>query len=266
MSRNLHYLLRPLLTLCGLLLLWEAAVRLLELPPYLLPSPWAVAQAMARQPDLLLRNALVTLTEMLLGLGFGALLGGLAALALLLSARARRWLLPLLVASQAVPVFALAPLLVLWLGFGIASKVMMALLIIFFPVAVTLFDGLRRTDPGLLDLARVMTSDAPHHRLRVLLHLRFMAALPALFSGLKVAAAIAPIGAVIGEWVGASAGLGYVMLQANARVQTDLMFAALFTLAATAVALYVAVDHLGRRLLPWQADSLPSLDPEPEET
>lgn len=246
---------RPLITLAGLLLLWEAFVRLFEIPPYLLPAPSQVALAFIRSADLLARNAVVTLAEMLLGLAFGALLGGLAALALLLSARARRWLLPLLVASQAVPVFALAPLLVLWFGYGLASKVVMALLIIFFPVAVTLYDGLRRTDPGLLDLARVMTADAPRHRLRVLQHIRLMAALPSLFSGLKVAAAIAPIGAVIGEWVGASAGLGYVMLQANARVQIDLMFAALFTLALTAVALYAAVDRCGRALLPWQPDS-----------
>lgn len=249
-------LLRPALTLAGLLLLWQWLVWLFAVPPYLLPSPLAVAQAMARQPELLARNALVTFTEMLLGLSFGALLGAAAALALLLSIRARRWLLPLLVASQAVPVFTLAPLLVLWFGYGLASKVVMALLIIFFPVAVTLYDGLRRTDPGLLDLARVMTSDAPRHRFRVLAQIRFMAALPAFVSGLKVAAAIAPIGAVIGEWVGASAGLGYVMLQANARVQIDLMFAALFVLAITAVALYAAVDRLGRHLLPWQADSL----------
>jgi putative hydroxymethylpyrimidine transport system permease protein len=154
-----------------------------------------------------------------------------------------------------VPVFALAPLLVLWLGFGMASKVMMAMLVIFFPVAVALYDGLRRTEPGWLDLARVMTADAPQHRLRILRHIRLMAALPAFASGLKIAAAVAPIGAVIGEWVGASAGLGFRMLQANARVQTDLMFAALILLAVCAVALYACVDAATRHLLRWQADS-----------
>ncbi|WP_428246806.1 ABC transporter permease [Ferrovibrio sp.] len=250
---------RPLLTLAGLLVLWEIAVRGFAIPAYLLPPPSAVAQAFALHIEMLARNAAVTVAEMLIGLLLGALLGACAALALLLSTRARRWLLPLLVASQAVPVFALAPLLVLWFGYGLASKVAMALLIIFFPVAVTLYDGLRRTDPGLLDLARVMTADARQHRLRVLSEIRLMAALPSLFSGLKVAAAVAPIGAVIGEWVGASAGLGYVMLQANARVQIDLMFAALFTLALCAVALYAIVDHISRRLLPWQADSHLSL-------
>lgn len=247
-------ILRPLVTIAGLLLLWEAIVWLFTLPPYILPPPHRVAGAFARSGDLLLAEAAVTVAEMLLGLLFGAALGVAAALGLLMSPAARRWLLPLLVASQAVPVFALAPLLVLWFGFGMASKVIMAMLIIFFPVAVTLYDGLRRTEPGWLDLATVMTGGDPRHRFRVLLRIRLMAALPAFASGLKVAAAVAPIGAVIGEWVGASAGLGFLMLQANARVQTDLMFAALITLALCAVALYGAVDAVTRRLLPWQAD------------
>ena len=247
--------LRPLLTLLGLLLLWEAIVWLFVLPPYILPPPHRVLLTLFDRIELLAGHAAVTLAEILLGLLFGALLGGAAALGLLLSPPVRRWLLPIIVASQAVPVFALAPLLVLWFGYGMASKIVMALLIIFFPVAMTLYDGLRRTEPGWLDLARVMTGDAPRHRLRILLRIRLMAALPAFASGLKVAAAVAPIGAVIGEWVGASAGLGFLMLQANARVQTDLMFAALIVLATCAVALYALVDALSRRLLPWQADS-----------
>lgn len=248
-------MMRPLVTLAGLVLLWQLIVTLFALPPYILPPPYAVARAFIERGDVLLTEATVTLAEMLLGLLFGALLGAMAALGLLASDAARRWLLPVIVASQAIPVFALAPLLVLWFGYGMASKIVMAMLIIFFPVAATLYDGLRRTEPGWLDLARVMTANDPRHRHRVLLRIRLMAALPALASGLKIAAAVAPIGAVIGEWIGSSAGLGFLMLQANARVQTDLMFAALITLALCAVALYAAVDFLSRRLLPWQADS-----------
>lgn len=247
--------LRPLITLCGLLLLWQVVVWLFALPPYILPSPLSVARAFMLRGDVLIAEAAVTVTEMLLGLIFGAILGAATALGLLISITARRWLLPLIIASQAVPVFALAPLLVLWFGYGIASKIVMAMLIIFFPVSAALYDGLRRTDPGWLDLAHVMTGGARQHRLRILLRIRLMAALPAFASGLKIAAAVAPIGAVIGEWVGASAGLGFLMLQANARVQTDLMFAALILLALCAVALYAAIDYLTRRLLPWQADS-----------
>lgn len=254
--------LRPLLTLLGLVLLWHAVVWLFALPLYILPPPHRVALALIENADLLLREAAITVAEMLLGLLFGTLLGMTAAVSLLVSAVARRWLLPLLVASQAVPVFALAPLLVLWLGFGMASKIMMAMLVIFFPVAMALYDGLRRTEPGWLDLARVMTADAPQHRLRILRHVRLMAALPAFASGLKIAAAVAPIGAVIGEWVGASAGLGFRMMQANARVQTDLMFAALIVLMFCAIALYAGVDVLTRRLLRWQPDSHALLIPD----
>jgi putative hydroxymethylpyrimidine transport system permease protein len=168
------------------------------------------------------------------------------------SGAARRWLLPLLVASQALPVFALAPLLVLWLGYGMASKVAMAVLIIFFPVTVAFYDGLRRTEPGWLELARVMNARSAS----VLWRVRVPAALPAMASGLRVAAAVAPIGAVVGEWVGSSAGLGHLMLQANARVQVDLMFAALLVLAAMALLLHAAVDRLTRRLVRWQPERI----------
>jgi putative hydroxymethylpyrimidine transport system permease protein len=146
--------------------------------------------------------------------------------------------------------FALAPLLVLWFGYGLASKVVMATLIIYFPVTAAFYDGLKRTDPGWLDLARTMGGG----RLAVLRVIRIPAALPALASGLRVATAVAPIGAVVGEWVGSSAGLGYMMLHANARLQIDVMFAALFVLAAFAVLLYFAVDRLLRLALPWQSE------------
>ncbi len=156
--------------------------------------------------------------------------------------------------SQAIPVFALAPILTLWLGYGIASKVAMATLIIYFPVTSAFFDGLRRTEPGWLDLARTMDGG----RARILWHVRIPAALPALGSGLRVATAVAPIGAVVGEWVGASAGLGYYMLHMNGRMQTDAMFAALLTLALMAVAIYFAIDAGLRRALPWQPETDPA--------
>jgi len=240
-------LLRGLTVAAGLVLLWQLLVWATAAPPFILPDPLRVAAALADRWPLLLRHAGVTLAEILLGLLLGTLLGAAAALALASAAVLRRWLLPVLVASQAVPVFALAPLLVLWLGYGMASKVAMATLIIFFPVTAAFYDGLRRTDPGWLALAKTMGAG----RRAVLRHIALPAALPAFTSGLRVATAVAPIGAVVGEWVGSSAGLGHLMLQANARMQTDLMFAALLVLAVMALALYFAVDALCRRLLPW---------------
>jgi putative hydroxymethylpyrimidine transport system permease protein len=240
----------------GLIAFWQGLVMAAGLPPFILPGPWRVAMAWLDHRAMLLDHGLITFAEILLGLVLGTALGCGTALLMAFLAPARRWLMPVLVVSQAVPVFALAPILVLWFGYGLASKVVMATLIIFFPVTAAFSDGLRRTDPGWLDLARTMDAG----RLAILRHVRVPAALPALASGLRVATAVAPIGAVVGEWVGSSAGLGYLMLHANARLQVDLMFAALLTLAAFAVALYFAVDGALRRAIPWSPDSSPTDD------
>lgn len=239
---------------CGLVAVWQAVVWLTGAPHFILPGPVRVAAALADGAGLIASHAGTTFFEILAGLAIGALIGCGTALTMSYFQPARRWLLPALVFSQAVPVFALAPLLVLWFGYGLASKIAMAVLIIYFPVTSAFFDGLRRTDQGWLDLARVMDGS----RWTTLRHIRIPAALPALASGLRVAAAVAPIGAVVGEWVGSSAGLGYLMLHANARLQIDLMFAALFVLAAFGVALYFAIDGALRRALPWQAETLPA--------
>jgi len=248
--------LRPLIILAGLIGLWQIVVSLSGAPPYILPAPLEVANAWWRRADVILEHAALTAAEILLGLALGAVLGACSALSMAYFRPARRWLLPVLVISQAVPVFALAPLLVLWFGYGIASKVAMATLIIYFPVTAAFHDGLRRTEPGWLDLARTMNAS----RWSTLRHVRIPAALPALASGLRVATAVAPIGAVVGEWVGSSAGLGYLMLHANARMQIDVMFAALFTLSVLAVALYFTMDTLLRRAMPWLPDSVPGND------
>lgn len=229
----------------GFIFVWEGVILLTDIEHFLLPTPQSVGQAFVTRGNLLWHHALITFTEILLGLGIGGACGMLTALALSGWPRAGRWVFPLLIISQAIPVFAIAPLLVLWFGFGMASKIAMSVLIIYFPVTAAFYDGLRRTSSGWLDLAQVMGGS----KWLILRHLRFPAALPALASGLRIATAVAPIGAVIGEWVGASRGLGYLMLQANARLQTDLMFAALIILSLFAVTLYLLMDHILRRAL-----------------
>lgn len=240
--------LRPLTLLVGLTGLWQLLVTLTGVPPYILPGPMPVARAMAAHLPALAGHLGATLTEILLGLTLGTLLGSSAALAMILSPLLKRWMLPVLVASQAVPVFAMAPILVLWLGYGMASKVAMAVLIIFFPVASSFYSGMRRTDADLLELARIMDA----RPLKVLTSIIVPSALPSFAAGLRVATAVAPIGAVVGEWVGSSRGLGYFMLHANARMQIDLMFAALAVLAAASLSLYFLVDQLLDRLVFWQ--------------
>ncbi len=220
----------------------------------MLPSPLAVVESLWGHQSLLFEHALVTLQEILLGLVGGVLIGGMSALAMALIPALQPWMLPPLVLGQAIPVFALAPLLVLWFGYGMASKIVMAMIIIYFPVTAALFDGLRRTNKEWLDLANTMGAS----RFSILWHLRLPAALPALGSGLRIATAFAPIAAVVGEWVGSGAGLGYLMLHANGRMQTDLMFAAMIVLMAMALALYISVDRILIRLTPWAPHTLTS--------
>jgi len=226
------------------LALWAGLVRLFDLPRFILPGPEAVAAALWRDRLLLADHAATTLTEIGAGLVIGTLLGALLALVLALLPGLARGLHPVLIVSQTVPVFALAPILTLWLGYGMAAKIVMAVLIIFFPVSTGFLHGLRRTEPGWLALARVMGGS----RWRILWHLRVPAALPDLAGGLRLAATYAPIGAVIGEWVGGSRGLGYLMLMANGRARTDLLFAALLVLVALTLALRAAADRLADRL------------------
>jgi putative hydroxymethylpyrimidine transport system permease protein len=249
--KPIRLIIRPLITLFGLVVVWALVGRGAHIPTYLLPGPHSVANALWSQRDVLIACAGTTLAETLLGLLVGVLLGVGCALIMVFSPVVERWLMPLVLLSQAVPVFALAPLLVLWFGFGMASKVVMAVLIIFFPITAAFSDGLRRTETGWLDLARTMNASP----WAILSQVRLPAALPAFGSGLRVATAIAPIGAVVGEWVGASSGLGYIMLNANARLQTDEMFAALLVLALMTIALWTLVDQALKRLLYWAPDT-----------
>ncbi|MEP3344972.1 MAG: ABC transporter permease [Litoreibacter sp.] len=219
-------------------LLWQAAVWVTGVPQFILPCPWRVAQAAWQNRLLIGEHALVTLSEVALGLLIGSLLGMASAVQLASSERLHRLVMPLLVFTQAVPVFALAPILTLWFGYGIASKVMMAVLIIYFPVTSAFYDGLNRIPQSMLDMAQTMGGT----KAGIMRRIRIPHAMPSLGTGLKLAAVYAPIGAVIGEWVGASKGLGYLMLLANGRVKTDLMFASLITLAAMTVALYIAAN------------------------
>ena len=241
---------RFLLSAVALLLLWQVMVRVTAPPAYILPGPWPVAVALVVNFPQLLGHLGITAAEILGGLFLGTLLGMGCAVAMIGSSLLRGWFQPLLVISQALPVFALAPLLVLWFGYGIGSKMVMAVLIIFFPVASSFYQGMRRTPPELLDLARIMDG----RRWAVLCRIVIPFGLPSLAAGVRMAAAVAPIGAVVGEWVGSSAGLGYYMLHANGRMQIAEMFAALALLAAFSLAMWFVVDRLMTRLIYWESE------------
>lgn len=226
------------------LIVWQVIVLVSGAPSFILPDPMRVFQTLIRSRALIFENALVTITEVLFGLVIGAFLGIGTAIFLTNSALARRLIMPMLVFSQAVPVFALAPVLTLWLGYGLGSKIVMTVLIIFFPVTSSFHDGLTRVSTGALDLAKTMGAT----KRQIMWRIRFPSALPSLGSGLRLAAVYAPIGAIIGEWVGASKGLGYLMLLANGRAKIDLMFASLIVLASFTILLHFVVDKFATRL------------------
>jgi putative hydroxymethylpyrimidine transport system permease protein len=242
---------RALFVALGLVVIWQAIIWIFEPPAFMLPPPVKVFAALRDRPDLWRVDAVTTLTETVIGLVAGTVLG--AGLALLMSflPPTKRLLLPVMVVSQALPVFAIAPLLALWFGFGLASKVVMATIAIFFPVSSAYNDGLARTDSQLLDLAKLYGAS----RAKEVAVLRIPSALPSLITGVRLAAVYAPIGALIGEWVGASSGLGYAMLLANGRSQTAVVFACLFLLAAMSILLRAVVDLLTRNLAPWAPES-----------
>ena len=240
---NAQRMLTPLAVGLGLLAGWQVLVLLTGLPPFLLPGPGAVASAIVSHREVLAQGAVTSLTEILAGFALGAGTGAILAVLMASFPRLAAALRPVLLLSQVIPIFALAPILTLWLGFGMAPKITVVALICFFPVASAFLDGLMRSSPACLDLARTMGAS----RWREMAHIRIPMALPMLGSGLTLAAVYAPIGAVIGEWVGGSEGLGAVMIHANGRMRTDLAFAALALVTLIALGFHALVSRLVSR-------------------
>jgi ABC-type nitrate/sulfonate/bicarbonate transport system permease component len=247
LGRALPPLLFSLLVLGG----WQAYAELADISPLLLPSPWEVAGSVVDNAALFGRNAVVTLTEILLGFTLGAAAGiGLAVL-LTYSLLAERAVYPWLVASQMVPIVAVAPILVVWFGFTIVPKVVVVALVCFFPVVVNTIDGLKSVDPVMIRLVRTLGMS----RLRTMRSVRLPSALPYVFSGLKVAMALSVIGAVFGEWVGSSEGLGYLMLALNNQLATVDLFAAVLVLSLMGIALFFLVGMVERLVIPWHHET-----------
>jgi putative hydroxymethylpyrimidine transport system permease protein len=243
----------PMAVIAGLLGLWELAARwdwiadALNIKPFLIPAPSDIGESLWEDRELLAEDAWVTAQEVVLGFAIALVVGFLFAVVLHLSDTLRRAFYPLLVASQTVPVIAIAPILIVWLGFGIGPKLAIIALVCFFPITVNTLDGLRSVDP---DLPRMMrTLDAK--RVQILRRVEVPSALPYLFSGAKIAAAISVIGAVFGEWAGADEGLGHLILIAQGQLQTARVFAAVVVLSALALILFGALALIERRFGWW---------------
>lgn len=244
---NKAHLIPPLL-LVVVLGIWEVFCRMGGIPNFILPPPTRILAVAVGQATLLLPHAAATLVEILAGIGLALAVAIPLAVVMHTRPPVERALAPFLIASQAIPVFALAPLLVVWLGYGLASKVLMAAVIIFFPITISLLEGFKSCDRDYRILFELMGAGP----LQALRRLYWPWALPYFFAGLKVGVSVATIGAVIGEWVGAQQGLGYVMIQANARLKVDLVFAAILWLSLMGVGLWALVGIIAQRCLWWK--------------
>lgn len=241
----------PAAFIVSLIFAWEMWVRIAELPDFLLPAPTEIVRQLIQSWSAGLRtDAWVTLSEALIGYSGGVLLGFVLAVAITYSKILERIIWPIIVASQATPKIALAPLFVVWLGFGMAPKVMVTILLVFFPIVVTTAQGLKSVDPSLLQLLRSVSAS----QWQIFRKVRLPNALPYIVSGMKISITLAVIGAVVGEWVGANEGLGYRILYAKSQLQTTLTFAAIAILIVMGVLLFLAVTLLGKLLTPWMQE------------
>lgn len=238
----------PLLALALGLLAWEVLVRLRDTPTWFIPRPTEVGRELIESRALIWRHTWTTLQEMLVGLLLAFVLGVGLAVAISASRLVERAVYPAIVASQAVPIIALAPILLIWFGYGMTPKVIVVVLTCFFPIVVSMVDGLRAADSDALALLRSMGAS----RWQIMRIVRVPAALPALFSGTRIAAAWSVIGALVGEWVGASSGLGYLMTRSASQFQTPRLYAAVFVAAALGITLFALVALAERVALPWR--------------
>jgi NitT/TauT family transport system permease protein len=238
---------RPVLLVALLIVLWQVVIWVFRIPPYLIPAPGKVVGQLVEQWPTLLRQAVPTTWATLGGFALSIAFGIPMALVIAYSRTVESYVYPLLVFSQSVPKIAIAPLFVVWFGFGLIPKVISAFMLGFFPVVVSTVMGFKSVDADMIDLARSMKAS----RLATFMRISLPQALPSIFAGLKVSVTLAVVGAVVGEFVGSNSGLGYLLQIANGTFDLPLMFAALTVLSAIGVLLFVAVDVVERWTIPW---------------
>ncbi len=242
----------PALVFFALIALWWAAVAIGKVPAFLLPPPEDVLPLIIEKRESLLGHSIVTLEEIFMGFGLSVVTAIPMGLLIALSPTAKRMLYPLLVFIQLVPKIAIAPLFVVWLGFGLTSKVMLTLLLTFFPLLLASIAGFQILDQRLLYLTRSMGATT----WQTFRYLRFPAALPVIFGGLKTSATIAATAAIVAEFVGSNKGLGYMLLQGTADLDTTLVFAILFLLTIIGLALNTVVEIVEYIITPWQRSQI----------
>ena len=237
----------PTVTLLALVALWEILARWSGIPSWLLPAPSAIAEAMLDWRGELTLHFMVTLYEVLMGFALSIVVSVPLAVAVVYSPFLQNTIYPILLALQSMPKVAIAPLLVLWIGFGVLPKVLVVFLVCFFPIVVATASGLSAVAPPLLDLIRSLSAT----QYQTFIKIRFPTAIPHIFVGFKIAITFAVIGGVIGEFVGSDQGLGYLILISTSQSRTPLAFGALLLLTIMSIVLYYAVELVERLIVPW---------------
>ncbi len=237
----------PLALMLLILAAWEGLVRVFEVPPYILPAPLEILVTIVRERELILGHLQVTLYEIIAGYLLAAAVGFVLSILIVYSKAFRRGVLPLIVASQTIPVIAIAPILVIWFGYNDIPRIIITALVAFFPLTVSFVTGMESLGPELINFFRSLNATP----IQIFLKLRMPAALPNIFAGLKMATTLAVIGATISEWVGASAGLGYMMAQDTQQINTARVFAALVVLGTFGILFFAFIGLLQRLFMPW---------------
>ena len=237
----------PVAILAALLVAWELWVQIADVPKWQLPAPSAIAKELGTSRDLLWNHTLVTLQEIVIGFLVALVAGLVLAGAIAYSRVMERSVYPIVIASQTVPIIAIAPLLLIWVGYGLTPKIIIVALICFYPIAVNTVDGLKATDPDMVNMLRTLGAS----RWQVFTKLQIPTALPFMFSGIKIGVSVSVIAAVIGEWVGASEGLGYLITYSQPLFLTARVFAAIFVLSVMGISLFVLAVVAERMMMPW---------------
>jgi NitT/TauT family transport system permease protein len=236
----------PIITIGGLIIIWEVAARAFNIASWLLPAPSEIFLVFLERPDIW-KHTWVTLLETLGGFGLSILFGIPLAVLIMSSPVLRNAIYPLLLITQSIPKIAIAPLLLVWIGYGASTKIVLAFLVAFFPIVVDTATGLNSPPAQLLDLAKQLSAS----RLQVFTKIRFPSAMPHIFSGLKVAISLSVIGAVVAEFIASTEGLGYMVLISSAHFKTDAAFAAMIVLSIMGIVLFFILENLEQVLVPW---------------
>jgi len=238
----------PSLLFCLFLLgAWQMLITVAHVPLWLLPTPTQIAKALWETRQLIWMHTLTTVVETTVGFALAVVFSLITAGVMILSPWVKRLIYPFLIISQTVPLIAVAPLLILWLGYGLFPKIMIVIIVCYFPITISLIEGLELPDPDFLNLLRSMGAS----RWQMFYIVRWPHALPSLFAGLKIAATYSVMGAVIGEWLGSSAGLGVYLTRSSHSFLTDRVFAAIFAITALSFLYYALISILARLALPW---------------